>query len=75
MENAMSKPPFASKSAGKATLIIGNKSIDLPVSRGSVGPDVVDIRKLYAEGNVFTYDPGFVATASCESAITYVDGD
>jgi citrate synthase len=71
----MTQPPFASKSAGKATLVLGDKSIDLPVSRGSVGPDVVDIRKLYAEGNVFTYDPGFVSTASCESAITYVDGD
>src|SRR5262245_39561965 len=71
----MPKPPFASKPAGSATLTVGNKSIDLPVSRGSVGPDVVDIRKLYGEGNVFTYDPGFTATASCESAITYIDGD
>ena len=71
----MSKPTFASTPAGKATLIVGNKSIDLPVSRGSVGPDVIDIRKLYAEGNVFTYDPGFTATASCESGITYIDGD
>jgi citrate synthase len=71
----MPKAPFASKAGGKATLVIGNKSIDLPVSRGSVGPDVVDIRKLYAEGNVFTYDPGFTATAACESAITYIDGD
>jgi len=71
----MPKPPFASKPGGSATLIVGNKKIELPVSHGSVGPDVVDIRKLYAEGNVFTYDPGFTATASCESAITYIDGD
>jgi citrate synthase len=71
----MPKPPFASKPAGSATLTIGNKNIQLPVSHGTVGPDVVDIRKLYAEGNVFTYDPGFTATASCESAITYIDGD
>jgi citrate synthase len=71
----MSQPTPASKNAGKATLVIGNKNIELPVARGTVGPDVVDIRKLYAEGNVFTYDPGFVSTASCESAITYVDGD
>jgi len=71
----MPKPPFAAKPGGKATLVIGNKSIDLPVSHGTVGPDVVDVRKLYAEGNVFTYDPGFTATASCESAITYIDGD
>jgi citrate synthase len=71
----MPKPPFAAKPAGSARLTIGNKTIDLPVSHGTVGPDVVDIRKLYAEGNVFTYDPGFTATASCESAITYIDGD
>ena len=71
----MSKTPFASKLAGKATLVLGNKNIELPVIRGSVGPDVIDIRKLYSEGNAFTYDPGFVSTASCESAITYVDGD
>ncbi len=75
MEIAMSKSPYASKLAGKATLVLGNKNIELPVIRGSVGPDVIDIRKLYADGNAFTYDPGFVSTASCESAITYVDGD
>jgi len=71
----MPKPSFAAKPGGNATIVIGNKSIELPVSRGTVGPDVVDIRKLYAEGNVFTYDPGFTATAACESAITYIDGD
>ncbi len=71
----MPKPPFASKPGGKATVMLNNKSIDLPVSHGTVGPDVIDIRKLYSEGNVFTYDPGFTATASCESAITYIDGD
>ncbi len=71
----MSKPNFSSKPVGKATLVYGNKSIDLPVSRGTVGPDVVDIRKLYSDANLFTYDPGFTATASCESGITYIDGD
>ena len=71
----MPKPPFASKPGGNATVNINNKSIQLPVSRGTIGPDVVDIRKLYGEGNVFTYDPGFTSTASCESAITYIDGD
>ena len=40
-----------------------------------MGPDVVDIRKLYAEADVFTYDPGFTSTAACESAITFIDGD
>jgi citrate synthase len=71
----MPKPPFASKSGGSATVVIGNKSIELPIARGTIGPDVVDIRKLYGEGDVFTYDPGFTSTASCESAITYIDGD
>ena len=59
----------------KATLSIHGKTIDLPVQSGTVGPDVIDIRKLYAEGDVFTYDPGFTSTASCESTITYIDGD
>ena len=71
----MSQAQFTSKPAGKAKLVIGNKNIELPVSSGTVGPDVIDIRKLYAEGNVFTYDPGFTSTASCESGITYIDGD
>ena len=48
---------------------------DYPVLSGSVGPDVVDIRKLYAKTGMFTYDPGFTSTASCESALTYIDGD
>ena len=58
-----------------ATLHIGEKVIDLPVMKPSVGPDVLDIRKLYAQGDVFTYDPGFTSTASCSSTITYIDGD
>jgi citrate synthase len=74
-EIAMPKPPFASKPGGSATVIVGNKNIQLPISRGTIGPDVVDVRKLYSEGDVFTYDPGFTSTASCESAITYIDGD
>jgi len=47
----------------------------MPIPPPTLGPDVVDIRKLYAEGDVFTYDPGFTSTAACESAITYIDGD
>jgi len=58
-----------------ATLLVNNKQIELPVYGGSVGPDVVDIRKLYGQANVFTFDPGFTSTASCESQITYIDGD
>ena len=58
-----------------ATLTIEGKQIDLPILSPTVGPDVLDIRKLYAQGNVFTYDPGFTSTASCDSTITYIDGD
>jgi citrate synthase len=60
---------------GTATLTYGNKTVDLPVYKATEGPDVVDIRKLYAEADVFTYDPGFTSTASCESDITFIDGD
>ncbi|MDF1748637.1 MAG: citrate synthase [Alphaproteobacteria bacterium] len=51
------------------------KSWDFPVMSGSVGPKVIDIRKLYGQTGYFTYDPGFTSTASCDSAITYIDGD
>jgi citrate synthase len=61
--------------ADKATLSIGDKSYDLPILSGSTGPDVVDVRKLYGEADVFTFDPGFTSTASCESKITFIDGD
>ena len=65
----------AAKSAGTATLTLGDKSVDLPVLTGTTGPDVIDIRKLYAATDAFTFDPGFTSTAACESAITYIDGD
>ena len=58
-----------------ATLSSNGNNIDLPILEGSVGPSVVDIRKFYAQSGQFTYDPGFTSTASCESAITYIDGD
>ena len=61
--------------ADTAKITIGGKTIDLPVLKGTTGPDVVDIRKFYAESDAFTYDPGFTSTASCESKITYIDGD
>src|SRR5882757_7987127 len=60
---------------GKASLTVGGKSVEMPVYGGAIGPDVIDIRKLYAEADVFTYDPGYTSTASCESKITYIDGD
>jgi citrate synthase len=61
----------------KATLSFSNGSpnVELPVYSGSIGPDVIDIRKLYAQTGMFTYDPGFLSTAACQSAITYIDGD
>lgn len=64
-------------SENKATLSFsnGNPSIELPVYKGSIGPDVIDIRKLYSKSGMFTYDPGFLSTASCQSAITFIDGD
>ncbi len=58
-----------------ATITLGDKTIAMPVHAGSVGPDVVDIRKFYAQTGAFTYDPGFTSTASCQSALTYIDGD
>jgi len=58
-----------------ATLNIDGQTYDLPVMSPTVGPDVLDIRKLYGQADVFTYDPGFTSTASCESTITYIDGD
>jgi citrate synthase len=58
-----------------ATLNVGGKTVELPIRKGSVGPSVIDIGKLYAQTGMFTYDPGFTSTASTESEITYIDGD
>ncbi|WP_426163186.1 citrate synthase [Pseudoduganella sp. R-34] len=61
----------------KATLSFsdGSPSVEMPIYKGTVGPDVIDIRKLYGATGKFTYDPGFMSTASCNSSITYIDGD
>jgi len=61
----------------KATLSFSNgtPSMELPVYSGSIGPDVIDIRKLYGQTGLFTYDPVFMSTAACQSSITYIDGD
>ena len=53
----------------------GRPPVDFPIFGGTIGPDVVDIRALYGKSGVFTYDPGFLSTGSCNSAITYIDGD
>ena len=58
-----------------ATLTIDDQSFELPIHSPTDGPDVVDIRKLYAQAGVFTYDPGFTSTAACDSTITFIDGD
>jgi citrate synthase len=58
-----------------ATLSVDGKSVQLPIKRGTIGPSVMDIGKLYAHTGMFTYDPGFTSTASTESKITYIDGD
>jgi citrate synthase len=62
-------------SASASTIIVGDKNVELPIKTGTIGPDVVDIGKLYAQTGKFTFDPGFTSTASCESKITYIDGD
>ena len=57
------------------TLKLGDKNYNFPIYDGTIGPEVIDISKLYAEAGIFTYDPGFTSTGSCESKITYIDGD
>ena len=59
----------------KARIEANGNSGEYPIRSGTLGPDVIDIRKLYANTGDFTFDPGFTSTASCESAITYIDGD
>jgi len=56
-------------------LTLGDKSYSFPVYEGTIGPEVLDVSKLYNQTGIFTYDPGFTSTASCESKITYIDGD
>lgn len=62
------------KSSKIAKLLLDGKEYDLPIMSPTAGPDVIDIRKLYGEAGVFTYDPGFTSTASCDSTITFIDG-
>ncbi len=84
LDGARVSPAFATISSGtsrwtqppkNATLTVGNKTYDFPILSGTVGPDVIDIAKLYAQAGMFTYDPGFTSTGSCQSKITYIDGD
>src|SRR6202521_1411579 len=61
--------------AAEASVLIDGARYDLPIRKGTIGPDVIDINSLYQDTGCFTYDPGFTSTASCESKITYIDGD
>lgn len=63
------------KAAGTATLTVDGKTIELPIIEGTEGPKVIDVRKLYAQSGMFTYDPSYTSTASCDSALTYIDGE
>jgi citrate synthase len=65
----------ATTNTKKATLSVDGKTVEFPVLSGTVGPEVIDISKLYAQTGMFTYDPGFTSTGSCDSKITYIDGD
>jgi citrate synthase len=66
---------MSEKSSGTAQITINNDTLEYNVDKGSIGPDVIDISKLYSDTGKFTYDPGFTSTASCKSTITYIDGE
>jgi citrate synthase len=63
------------KKEKSAILHLGKKEYSLPIYEATLGPSVMDVTSLYRDANMFTYDPGFTATASCESKITYIDGN
>jgi citrate synthase len=71
----MTRDQSRANPAGSATFTYRNKKLELPVLSGTEGPNVVDIRKLYGDADLFTYDPGFTSTASCESDLTFIDGE
>lgn len=72
----MADTSTAKKTASEtATLTVGGKTLEFPIIKGTEGPDVIDISKLYSESGYFTFDPGFLSTASCDSKITFIDGD
>ncbi|WP_448204663.1 citrate synthase [Azospirillum sp. sgz302134] len=79
MESSKSRPCWHGEVKAVGTITVTDdttgKTVKLPLLEGTTGPRVIDVRKLYAETGYFTFDPGFTSTASCESAITYIDGD
>lgn len=70
-----SSTPKTAASTGAATLTVNGKTTTLDVRSGTIGPDVIDIAKVYRDTGCFTYDPGFTSTANCSSKITFIDGD
>ncbi len=71
----MNSDTTGSGTSPMATIKVKDASIDMPVRSGTLGPDVIDVGKLYKESGCFNYDPGFTSTANCSSKITYIDGD
>ncbi len=71
----MNAPDKAQEAVPTATITLDGKQTELPIRSGSVGPDVIDVNKLYRDTGCFTYDPGFTSTANCSSRITYIDGE
>ena len=69
------KKPGKDPAQKSAKLSVAGKSVDLEVRSGTIGPDVIDVARLYKETGNFTYDPGFTSTANCASRITFIDGD
>jgi citrate synthase len=67
--------PGSAKPPRTAKLVLGDTNTELPIRSGSIGPDVIDIARVYRETGCFTYDPGFTSTANCSSRITYIDGE
>ena len=73
--NVQEKPAEAPAREATAELDLNGAHSSLPVRQGTLGPDVIDVTRLYRDTGCFTYDPGFTSTANCVSHITYIDGD
>ena len=73
--NTATAKPASNRATATLTDNTSGKSWELPIMEGTIGPKVIDVRKLYSEAGYFTYDPGYTSTGSCQSAITYIDGD
>src|SRR5690606_34254393 len=72
---AIEEGSMTTQDTRSAKLTIEDKTYEFPILSGTAGPDVIDIRRLYSDAGVFTFDPGYTSTGSCASSITYIDGD